>query len=173
MSRLRALSSAHALAALAAAAPALAAEPMSLADLAARTGKGAFEYRGSGMSYSMGGRHENVIWRFTPDGRVAGEVLQSGGGYGATQQVYRKVTGTWRRQGQQLCLQLDAMNAGFNGCYTVTSGPGGAVGLMGPVSLDGSLYGGIEPARAATPGGTVGESPEPGPRVSPRAMPGR
>ncbi len=137
------------LAALAAAAtalafaPALAADRMLAPELATRIGADHFEFRG--FSKTMSG-FENMIWRFGADGRLTGEAAMSGrltsGGMGET--FGMKNAGTWRREGESLCLQWDAGNRRFSGCYVVLSGAKGTVYLIGPQLLEGKIYRGNE-----------------------------
>lgn len=130
-------------AAVLAAMPSLAADRMLAPELASRIGADRFEFRGYGKT--MRG-FENMIWRFTPDGKVTGEASMSGrlvsGGMAETFGL--KNAGTWRREGERLCLAWDAGNQRFDGCYAVLSAAKGTVYLIGPQMLEGKLYRGDE-----------------------------
>ena len=144
----RRFAAALAAAAALALAPAFAADRMLAPELASRIGAGGFEFRGFGRTTSG---FENMIWRFSPDGKVTGEAAMSGrlvsGGMAET--FGMKNAGTWRRQGESLCIQWDAGNRRFSGCYVVLSGAKGTVYLIGPQMLEGKIYRGSEPGPAA------------------------
>ena len=110
----RRFAAALAAAAALALAPAFAADRMLGPELATRIGAGGFEFRGFGRTTSG---FENMIWRFSPDGKVTGEAAMSGrlisGGMAET--FGMKNAGTWRRQGESLCIQWDAGNRRFSG----------------------------------------------------------
>lgn len=92
-------------------------ERLSAEALASRVDGGPFEFRGSGIT-ARG--FESMIWRFTPDGRVVGEVATSriiAGGM--VDQFGIQATGTWRRMGDNVCVTWDASNRRFDGCYGV------------------------------------------------------
>jgi hypothetical protein len=129
-------------------APGFAADRMLAPELASRIGADRFEFRGFGKTASG---FENMIWRFAADGRLSGEAAMSGrltrGGMGET--FGMKNAGTWRREGESLCLAWDAGNRRFNGCYVVLSGAGGTVYLIGPQILEGKIYRGNEPGPAS------------------------
>lgn len=145
---LRSFAAALAAATALAAAPGLAADRMLAPELASRIGAGGFEFRGFGKTTSG---FENMIWRFGADGRVTGEAAMSGrlisGGMAET--FGMKNAGTWRREGESLCLKWDAGNRRFDGCYVVLSGAKGTVYLIGPQLLEGKIYRGNEPGPAA------------------------
>lgn len=131
-----------------AAAPSLAADRMLAPELASRIGTDRFEFRGYGKTTSG---FENMIWRFTPDGKVTGEGSMSGRliSGGMVEIFGMKSAGTWRREGESLCLQWDAGNRRFDGCYVVLSGAKGTVYLTGPQMLEGKIYRANEPGPAA------------------------
>lgn len=127
-------------AALAAAvmAPAHAGERMGAQELARRVETGGFEFRGSGRTASG---FENMIWRFQPDGRVVGEGAISRLFYlgGMGEQFGLKTSGTWRREGDRICVAWDPYNRRFDGCYGVLIGDRNVVHLTGPQFIAGGL----------------------------------
>lgn len=133
---------------------ALAGEQLSSAQVAERTGTGPFEFRG-----------RTQVWRFTPDGRVAADYTVSRismGGMG--EQFGLKASGTWRRDGGRLCVDWQQGTPARSGCYTVTTGRGSMVFLMGPQAIEGTLE-----ATTATP--ATGLAERPAPRSAPRPRP--
>ncbi|HEY7611288.1 MAG TPA: hypothetical protein VIF14_18825 [Alphaproteobacteria bacterium] len=144
-----------ALAAAAALASPAAAEPMPSGQVAALTAGNAFEFRGFARTRSG---FENHVWRFAPDGRVTSESAMARLALGAmSDQFGLRAAGTWRRQGDQLCLQWEPGARRFDGCYTVLKGRGRMVHLVGPQFFEGTL----EPSGPAA--GTAEQRPA-GPR---------
>lgn len=116
------------------------AEPLQSAEVAALIGKQGFEFRGR---YTM--------WKFGPDGRVTADdsripALALGG---SSEQFGLKNTGTWRVQGQQLCIKWN--DAQSDQCYTVSRGTGRMVVLNGPRQLEGTIDAREETGFAETP----------------------
>ena len=125
-----------ALAVLAAAAPA-AAEPMPSAQIAALTAGDEFEFRGFAKTEAG---FENHIWQFSRDGWVRSESAMSRLAVGAMgEQFGLRAAGTWRRQGDQLCLAWERSARRFDGCYTLLKGLGRMVHLTGPQFFEGTL----------------------------------
>jgi hypothetical protein len=136
----------------AAAAPA-AAEPMPSAQVAALTAGGEFEFRGFAQTRAG---FENHVWRFSRDGRVRSESAMGRlalGGMG--EQFGLRAAGTWRRQGDQLCLAWEPSARRFDGCYTVLAGRGRMVNLVGPQVFEGTL----EPSAPFGEAGTAERRP--------------
>jgi len=119
-------------------------------ELASLVDEGTFEFRGSGRTSSG---FENLVWRFSPDGRVYSEGAISRIFYwgGMGEQFGLKGTGTWHRAGDKVCVALDAYNRRFDGCYDVLAQRGHIVHFAGPQFMTGTMERGEQvPARAAT-----------------------
>jgi hypothetical protein len=115
------------------------AEPLQSAEVAALIGKQGFEFRG-----------RNTMWKFSPDGKVAADdsvYRATQGGMGETWGM--KNTGTWRVEGQQLCIQWS--NAAGDQCYTITRSGGRMVVLAGPRTIEGTIDAREDTGFAETP----------------------
>lgn len=120
-----------------AAATSAGAEPMPSAQIAALTAGDAFEFRGFARTPAG---FENHIWRFSPDGRVRSESAMSRLAVGAMgEQFGLRAAGTWRRQGDRICLAWEPGARRFDGCYSVLIGQGRMVHLTGPQFFEGTL----------------------------------
>jgi hypothetical protein len=123
---------------LAAAIPILAAqaEPIRGGEIVARSTGG--EFRGYGTTQR--GPLEDVIWRLRPDGRVS-SISQLRRRYPQSNSQFEEFTdtGTWRVEGDRLCVAFDSAHRGFSGCYAVEGFGGDHVRLAGPVHLEGTL----------------------------------
>lgn len=115
------------------------AEPLQSAELTAFIGKSGFEFRG-----------RQTMWKFAPDGKVTADDNNYRAGQGAMGETWgMKNTGTWRLEGNTLCIQWqDARSAQ---CYTVTRTTGRMVVLAGPRQLEGTLDARDETGFAETP----------------------
>ena len=119
---------------IAAAVPAGAgAEPLSGHGIAARAG----EFRGDTLSFRG---FESHIWRLLPGGE-ARAVVSLKRGYSALNAVNVEFgdSGTWRIEGDTLCVQWAGPNARFSGCYAVEARQGNHVRLVGPARWEGTL----------------------------------
>ncbi len=126
---------------------ATAAEPMQTSELAARLGSSKFEFRG---------RYN--VWRFTPDGRVNSDYNTTRGCWGAMcEQWGLKETGTWRREGNKLCIKWERADE----CYTIAPGQGRMVTLMGPRTIEGTLEADGDTGYAETPAPAAPAQPLP------------
>jgi len=128
-------------ASLAALAPFGAAQAQTLqsAELSALIGKSGFEFRG-----------RQTMWKFAPDGKVTADdnnYRATQGGMGETWGM--KNSGTWRVEGNQLCIKWQ--NAQSDQCYTVTRGQGRMVTLAGARTLEGTLDARDDTGLAETP----------------------
>lgn len=124
------------------------AEPLPSPQVAARTANGQFEFRG-----------RTHLWRFGPDGRVHADHTVSRismGGLG--EQFGMRASGTWRRDGDRICIEWQQGNPAPSGCYAIQAGKGSMVFLAGPQTLEGTLEATQPPAT-----GTA-ERPAPRPR---------
>ena len=112
------------------------AEPIRGGEIAARSTGG--EFRGYGTTQR--GPLEDVIWRLRPDGRVS-SVSQLRRRYPQSNSQFEEYTdtGTWRVEGDRLCVAFDSAHRGFSGCYAVDGAGGDHVRLAGPVHLEGTL----------------------------------
>ena len=122
------------------------AAPLQSAELSALIGKSGFEFRGL-----------QTMWKFSPDGKVHADDNVYRGTQGAMGETWgMKSSGTWRVEGNQICIQWQGAQSAQ--CYTVTKTAGRMVVLAGPRTLEGTLdarddTGFAEtPAPAATPG---------------------
>jgi hypothetical protein len=120
------------------ASPAHAGDRVSSVELERRVDVGSFEFRGSGRT-ARG--FENVIWRFQREGRVVSEGSLSRLFYlgGMGEEFGIRASGTWRREGDKVCVSWDPFNRRFDGCYGVMLGRGNIVHLTGPQFMDGGL----------------------------------
>jgi hypothetical protein len=127
------------LATMAAATPAPALEPVRGTELAARIGGDGFEFRG-----------RTQVWRFAPDGRISSEStitrIVLGGIF---EQFGIKGAGTWRRDGDQLCIRWREPYPRGEECYDVKRSQGRFVHLIGPGIIEGTL----EPLRGTAEAG--------------------
>jgi hypothetical protein len=135
---MRILSIAAIAAALALVADASAA-PLATAELQLRAAGG--EFRGSGSTRRS--HLEEMIWRLHADGRVTSlsqTVRRAGGPFAGADEVREyKDSGSWRIDGNRLCVEFQAAHRDLSGCYAVDGGAGSQVNLIGPVSLRGTL----------------------------------
>jgi len=130
MAKHRSFALALALAAISAAAGAA---PLSGPEIAARAG----EFRGDTLSFRG---FESHIWRLLPGGE-ARAVVSLKRGYSALNAVIVEFgdSGTWRIEGDTLCVQWAGPNARFSGCYAVEARQGNHVRLVGPARWEGTL----------------------------------
>ena len=112
------------------------ADPIRGGEIVARTPGG--EFRGYGATQRA--PLEDVIWRFRPDGRVS-SISQLRRRFPQSNSQFEEYTdtGTWRVEGDRLCVAFDSEHRRFNGCYAVDGIGGDHVRLAGPVHLEGTL----------------------------------
>jgi len=116
----------------AAAGPASAAM-LSGAEIQARAG----EFRGD--TRSVRGL-ESHIWRLGPGGQIrAIATLKRGLSTLNSSMVEFDDVGSWRIEGNSLCVQWSGANARFSGCYAVEAQQGNHVRLIGPAQWEGTL----------------------------------
>lgn len=99
-------------------------------NLALITGSGNFEFR-----------DHHHVWKFTADGRVTADDSQDARLFlGGISEIYGiKSSGMWRRTADQLCITWSQPAGKAEQCYTLTSGHGTLVKLVGPTTLEGRL----------------------------------
>ncbi|MCW5772230.1 MAG: hypothetical protein KIT16_11385 [Rhodospirillaceae bacterium] len=83
---------------------------------------------------------ENQIWRFLPDGRVhaiaeAQKMLFNSRNFRQEWQDF----GSWRVEGDRVCVAFPGPNRDLNGCYAVDVRFGKHVRLVGPYVWEGTL----------------------------------
>ena len=136
---LRSLSSAGALAAALSTLSSLpapsAAAPLAAGEIRARSAGG--EFRGYGATRRSA--LEDVIWRFRPDGSLSSVSQIRRRAAMASQFEEYNDTGTWRIEGDRLCVEFRSVHRDMSGCYGVDGGAGEQVRLVGPVQLQGTL----------------------------------
>jgi len=112
------------------------AEPVRGGEIAARTAGG--EFRGYGATQRA--PLEDVIWRFRPDGRVS-SISQLRRRFPQSNSQFEEYTdtGSWRVEGDRLCVAFESAHRGFSGCYAVDGIGGSHVRLAGPLQLEGTL----------------------------------
>jgi len=111
------------------------AEPVRGGEIVARTPGG--EFRGYGSTHRA--PLEDVIWRFRPDGTVT-SFSQLRRKYPSNGQFEEySDAGTWRIEGDRLCVAFLSVHRDFSGCYAVDGRGGDHVRLGGPVQLEGTL----------------------------------
>jgi hypothetical protein len=122
-------------AALAAALPLapVSAAPMGGEEIRARSSGG--EFRGFGNVR----RFEDFIWRLRPDGTVTSISLIRRGGRDSGEFIEYHDTGSWRVEGNRLCVQFASVHGFLSGCYSVDGTGGDHVRLVGPANLEGTL----------------------------------
>jgi hypothetical protein len=113
-------------------APASAA-PMGGEEIRARSSGG--EFRGFGNVR----RFEDFIWRLRPDGTVTSISLIRRGGRDSGEFIEYHDTGSWRVEGNRLCVQFASVHGFLSGCYSVDGTGGDHVRLVGPANLEGTL----------------------------------
>ncbi|HEY7611287.1 MAG TPA: hypothetical protein VIF14_18820 [Alphaproteobacteria bacterium] len=111
------------------------AAPLGGAELQARSAGG--EFRGYGTTRRS--QLEDVIWRLSPNGTVSSISLVRRGGRDTGQFIEYRDSGTWRVEGNRLCVAFDGVHRDFNGCYGVDGGGGDHVRLVGPLQFEGTL----------------------------------
>ncbi len=109
------------------------AAPLSGEEIRARSAGG--EFRGYGNIRKL----EDFIWRLRPDGTLRSDSLLRIGGRDTGQFVEYRDTGTWRVEGDLLCVQFASVHGFLSGCYTVDGSGGDHVRLTGPATLEGTL----------------------------------
>lgn len=137
------------------------AQPLQSSELKARTGDGRFEFRG-----------RTLVWSFTPDGKVTSDYTTSRmelGGIGETFGL--KDSGTWRRDGDRLCITWQS-SQGSENCYTVAQGQGRMVTLMGPQMIEGTLESSAGTGHSDTPAGPSNPVAREQPKVRVPRIPG-
>jgi hypothetical protein len=110
-----------------------AAAPMGGEEIRARSTGG--EFRGYGNIRRL----EDFIWRLRPDGTVRSVSLLRTGGRDTGQFIEYSDAGTWRVEGNRLCVQFGNVHGFLSGCYAVDGIGGDHVRLSGPVNLEGTL----------------------------------
>jgi hypothetical protein len=111
------------------------AAPLGGAELQLRSAGG--EFRGYGATRR--GQLEDVIWRMSANGTVSSVSLVRRGGRDTGQFIEYRDSGTWRVEGNRLCVAFDGVHRDFNGCYGVDGGAGAHVRLSGPLQFEGTL----------------------------------
>jgi hypothetical protein len=125
-----------------------AAEPLQSAEVQALIGKNGFEFRG-----------HQTMWKFAPDGKVTADDNQYRAGQGAMGETWgMKSAGTWRVDGQKLCIKWQGQ--ANDHCYTVTRGTGRMVVLSGPRTIQGTIDANEQPGYAETPGAPAPAVPQ-------------
>jgi hypothetical protein len=113
-----------------------AAAPMGGEEIRARSTGGEFRGYGSTPRYHL----EDFIVRLRPDGTAFSISLlrrrtsQNSGNF----EEYRDI-GSWRVEGNRLCLQFGPVHGYLSGCYGVDGIGGDHVRLTGPLNLEGTL----------------------------------
>ncbi|MFO0987271.1 MAG: hypothetical protein U1F37_07865 [Alphaproteobacteria bacterium] len=110
-----------------------AAAPLGGEEIRARAAGG--EFRGYGNIRRL----EDFIWRMRADGTVRSVSLLRTGGRDTGQFVEYGDAGTWRVEGNRLCVQFASVHAFLSGCYSVDGAGGDHVRLVGPANLEGTL----------------------------------
>ncbi len=110
-----------------------AAVPMGGEEIRARSAGG--EFRGYGNIRRL----EDFIWRLRPDGTVRSISLLRTGGRDTGQFIEYSDAGTWRVEGNRLCVQFANVHGFLSGCYAVDGIGGDHVRLVGPAVLEGTL----------------------------------
>lgn len=110
-----------------------AAAPLGGEEIRARSTGG--EFRGYGNIRRL----EDFIWRLAPDGTVSSVSLVRRGGRDAGEFIEYRDAGTWRVEGNRLCVQFGSVHGFLSGCYTVDGIGGDHVRLVGPANLEGTL----------------------------------
>ena len=113
----------------------VAAAPMGGPEIQARSTGG--EFRGFGATRRR--NLEDMIWRLRPDGTVSSISLVRRGGRDSGEFTEYRDAGTWRVEGNRLCVQFGGVHADLSGCYGVDGTGGDHVRLSGPVNLEGTL----------------------------------
>lgn len=106
---------------------------LSGAEIQARAG----EFRGDTHSFRG---VESHIWKLSPGGQARAIVILKRG-LSALNAVTIETgdNGTWRIQGNTLCVDWAGENRRFSGCYTVEAQQGNHVRLVGPARWEGTL----------------------------------
>lgn len=112
------------------------AEPVRGGEIAARTPGGEFRGYGSTQRAPL----EDVIWRFRTNGTLT-SYSQLRRKYPQSNSQFEEYTdtGSWRVDGDRLCVMFDSVHRGFSGCYAVDGIGGDHVRLAGPLHLEGTL----------------------------------
>jgi len=111
------------------------AEPLGGEEIRARSLGGEFRGFGSTRRRAL----EDMIWRLGPDGTASSVSTIRRGGRDSGEFIEYHDTGTWRVEGNRLCLNFSSVHSDLSGCYTVDGAGGDHVRLVGPVNLEGTL----------------------------------
>lgn len=111
------------------------AEPLAGSQIQARAAGG--EFRGDTLSFRG---VESHIWRLAPGGqaRAVATIKKGLSALNATT-IESGDTGTWRIEGNMLCVEWAGENRRFSGCYAVEAQRGNHVRLIGPAQWEGTL----------------------------------
>ena len=112
-----------------------AAAPMGGDEIRARSAGGEFRGFGSTRRRTL----EDIIWRLRPDGSVTSVSLIRRGGRDSGEFIEYRDAGTWRVEGNRLCVQFGSVHGDLSGCYSVDGTGGDHVRLVGPVNFEGTL----------------------------------
>jgi hypothetical protein len=112
-----------------------AAAPMSGDEIRARSAGGEFRGFGSTRRRTL----EDIIWRLRADGSVTSVSLIRRGGRDSGEFIEYRDAGTWRVEGNRLCVQFGSVHGDLSGCYSVDGTGGDHVRLVGPVNFEGTL----------------------------------
>ena len=111
------------------------AEPLAGPQIQSRAAGG--EFRGD--THSQRG-FESHIWRLAPDGQAtAVAVAKRGASALNTQNIEFSDSGTWRVEGDRLCVSWAGLNSRFSGCYAIEAQQGDHVRMVGPSAWEGTL----------------------------------
>ncbi|HEY7611286.1 MAG TPA: hypothetical protein VIF14_18815 [Alphaproteobacteria bacterium] len=111
------------------------AEPLAGSQIQARAAGG--EFRGDTHSFRG---FESQIWRLAPGGQArAVATVKKGLSALSASMIEFGDTGSWRIEGNMLCVEWTGENRRFNGCYAVEAQQGNHVRLVGPAQWEGTL----------------------------------
>jgi hypothetical protein len=82
---------------------------------------------------------ENQIWHFLPDGRIRAVGDARTLRWGREDHLEWQDIGSWRVEGDRLCVGFRGVNQNLAGCYAIDVGFGKNIRLVGPYLWEGTL----------------------------------
>ena len=82
---------------------------------------------------------ENQIWHFLPDGRIRAVGDSRTLRWGREDHLEWQDIGSWRIEGDRVCVGFQGVNQNLTGCYAIDASYGKNIRLVGPYIWEGTL----------------------------------